>query len=271
VGIDISVLTNDSDLGGDMFSITNFTQPLHGFVVLNDDHTFNFIPSNNYIGTTTFSYIICNNSGCDNATVTIDILEPNTECESVMYYCVPTVTEITICPDFCNMSSSNFIEIEEVSSIFGCSIDYLGGNCFTYIAVPLFFGNDSLTVTAQDEAGNFDTVQVIMEVDDACESNAPKVNQDNVNTIQNYDILELRSVVPNPAETFTIIDFIAQNGKEVEVKVFSLSGKLMENQKIMPINRGCQLKIDVTTYPVGTYVVQLDNKVSTVSTKFVKQ
>ena len=68
--VDISVLTNDTDVEGDPISITGFTQPSHGVVTNNGDGTLKYTPSLNYNGPDSFTYTI---NGGDTATVTVTV------------------------------------------------------------------------------------------------------------------------------------------------------------------------------------------------------
>ena len=68
--VDISVLTNDTDVEGDPISITGFTQPSHGVVTNNGDGTLKYTPSLNYNGPDSFTYTI---NGGDTATVSITV------------------------------------------------------------------------------------------------------------------------------------------------------------------------------------------------------
>ena len=68
--VDISVLTNDTDVEGDPISITGFTQPSHGVITNNGDGTLKYTPSLNYNGPDSFTYTI---NGGDTATVSITV------------------------------------------------------------------------------------------------------------------------------------------------------------------------------------------------------
>ncbi|HEX2858760.1 MAG TPA: cadherin-like domain-containing protein, partial [Alphaproteobacteria bacterium] len=54
---------NDFNPEGTPFSVTSFTQPGHGTLVLNADNTFTFTPANNFVGTVTFQYTITDGEG----------------------------------------------------------------------------------------------------------------------------------------------------------------------------------------------------------------
>ena len=60
-GVPIPVLANDidGDLGaGDVLTVTDYTQPTHGTVVLNPNGTFTYTPTNDFSGTDTFTYTV---------------------------------------------------------------------------------------------------------------------------------------------------------------------------------------------------------------------
>jgi hypothetical protein len=61
--ININVLANDLPFGS-TFTITGFTQPAHGAVVLNPDNTFTYTPTAGYSGPDGFTYTISNGAVC---------------------------------------------------------------------------------------------------------------------------------------------------------------------------------------------------------------
>ncbi len=80
--VDIDILGNDNDLPS--IGTLTTTNPSNGTVVINDNGTPNdpsddsvtYTPSNNFIGTDTFTYTICDNqANCSTATVTILITD----------------------------------------------------------------------------------------------------------------------------------------------------------------------------------------------------
>jgi VCBS repeat-containing protein/CshA-type fibril repeat protein len=72
--VTFSVLGNDSDPDGDPLSITSYTQPANGTVVLNPDGTFTYTPPPGFSGATSFTYTIDDgNGGTDTATVNVTV------------------------------------------------------------------------------------------------------------------------------------------------------------------------------------------------------
>jgi ELWxxDGT repeat protein len=73
--VTIAVLANDSDAdAGDTLTVSGFTQPANGTLVLGAGGSFVFTPKNNWTGTTTFSYTIGDgNGGSATAQVTVRV------------------------------------------------------------------------------------------------------------------------------------------------------------------------------------------------------
>ncbi|TAK59662.1 cadherin-like domain-containing protein [Methylobacter sp.] len=70
----ISVRGNDSDVDGDILSITSVTAPANGSVVINNGQTVTYTPNAGFSGTNTFSYtIIDGNNLTATATVTVTV------------------------------------------------------------------------------------------------------------------------------------------------------------------------------------------------------
>ena len=70
------LLANDSDPNGDPLTInpTPVTGPSHGAVTISADGAYTYTPNNDFTGTDSFTYEVCDNSGaCDIATVTVTI------------------------------------------------------------------------------------------------------------------------------------------------------------------------------------------------------
>ena len=72
----IDVLQNDSDVDGDLLSVQSFTQGTSGAVAKNGDGTLSYTPQNEFVGIDTFTYLVSDGNLTDEATVTVDVLEP---------------------------------------------------------------------------------------------------------------------------------------------------------------------------------------------------
>ena len=72
-----SVATNDSDPENDPITFAVINGVVNGVLIFNADGTFTYTPSSNYYGTDSFTYEACDATGCDTATVTIDVAQIN--------------------------------------------------------------------------------------------------------------------------------------------------------------------------------------------------
>jgi large repetitive protein len=74
----ISVLSNDTDVDGDVLTVTNTIAPAHGSLLINADKTINYTPLANFYGSDTFDYTISDgNGGTSSATVTVTVTSVN--------------------------------------------------------------------------------------------------------------------------------------------------------------------------------------------------
>ena len=69
-----NVITNDSDVDGDVLEAVTVIEPENGTVELNADGTFTYTPNTNFFGADSFTYEVTDgNGGTDQATVTISV------------------------------------------------------------------------------------------------------------------------------------------------------------------------------------------------------
>jgi gliding motility-associated-like protein len=75
-----NVLSNDTDPDGNTLTASLVTAPVNGTIVLNADGSFTYTPNNNYSGSDSFTYLVCDNgtpSLCNTATATLNITAVN--------------------------------------------------------------------------------------------------------------------------------------------------------------------------------------------------
>ncbi|MDA0789158.1 MAG: Ig-like domain-containing protein [Proteobacteria bacterium] len=72
---DLALLSNDTDLDGDLLSIIDFTQPSQGTLVANPDNSFTYTPAENYKGGDSFTYTVSDGAATNTATVLINVAD----------------------------------------------------------------------------------------------------------------------------------------------------------------------------------------------------
>lgn len=76
--VSFNVLSNDTDVDGDVLVVDSFTLPANGTLVDNGNGDFTYTPNPGFSGTDTFTYIVSDgNGGTDTATVTIVVQPPD--------------------------------------------------------------------------------------------------------------------------------------------------------------------------------------------------
>lgn len=74
--IGINVLGNDT-IPGSPVSLDIITPPVNGLVNVNADFTITYVPDMDFCGIDSFTYVVCNDVGCDTATVIIEVECPD--------------------------------------------------------------------------------------------------------------------------------------------------------------------------------------------------
>ncbi len=162
--IDLPVLLNDSDEDGDEFYICDYSQPFNGSLSFNEENGFfTYSPDPGFIEQTDlFSYEICDDDGNESMAI-VTLLIGACE-EGQVDFCTEPLTSIPICPMFCNPNAV----ITNIQTLFSCSINSQSDACFSYIPLPAFEGDETLTVTACDVNGICEEVVINVFVGD-CE------------------------------------------------------------------------------------------------------
>ncbi|HEX2859069.1 MAG TPA: tandem-95 repeat protein, partial [Alphaproteobacteria bacterium] len=159
---------NDSNPDGTAFTITSFTQPGHGTLVLNADNTFTFTPAHNFYGDVTFNYTITDAEGeTRTATDTIHVVHVNQGLNAVNdAYTTNQDTPITFDskvndsnPDGTPFSVTSFTQPGHGVLVLNAD------NTFTFTPAAGFHGDVSFQYTITDAEGEVrtatDTIHII--------------------------------------------------------------------------------------------------------------
>ena len=165
-------MANDFDEDGDDLTIGDFTQPeFGGTVSLNDDGTqFIFVPNTDFSGTTSFTYMACDDDGhCAEAVVVVTVEAP---CINPSNLCVQPEAMLEFCVQFCDLEGNAIMQ--ESSSNIDAVFTIDETNCIEYTAPADFTGTDVMTLTAcSDVNDNCQTLTFNINISDCGEETTP--------------------------------------------------------------------------------------------------
>ena len=169
----ISVLSNDTDVDGDILAIDSFTQGANGTVSDNGDGTLTYTPSGVTTGDDSFTYTVSDgNGGTDTATVNVNVTRVNA---------APVAVDDTYTTDEDTQLVGAVLENDTdgdgdpltavlVDGPTNGTLNLNADGSFTYDPDPNFNGTDSFTYQADDgiDQSNVATVNITIDpVNDA--------------------------------------------------------------------------------------------------------
>ena len=171
-----NVLLNDTDVEGDILTVTGVTTSVFGATVIdNGDGTFTFTPRPDFFGTDWFDYIISDgNGGSGQGTVAVTVTPSNDPPTAVADGAVtdrdvPVTTGNVLNNDIDVDGDSLTITGADTVSANGGTVVNNGNGTFTYTPPPLFNGTDTFTYTVSDGNGasSQGTVSIVVNIADS--------------------------------------------------------------------------------------------------------
>jgi len=200
----LDVLGNDVNTAGGALTICDFDAVTIGTLLFNNN-TFTYTPPADLVGLVSFTYTVCNEAGeSSQANVTI-----NYNCivcdDGPFEECVAPQTPLLLCPEVCAL---NDFSITGGESTYHCSVT-IQDQCVQYVAVPGFFGQDIVTLTACDNSGNCIDIIYHINVGDCSPSGtAPVAIFDEVAAGCNLLFIDVTANDLSPSgEAISICDF----------------------------------------------------------------
>ena len=266
----VDVLGNDTDLDGDELTIMSFTNPLNGTVELVNG-VFQYTPDAGFTGTDEFMYQICDENGdCDMASVTLEVVG---NCEEITFICAEPISPVIICPEFCELPSGSDIEITDAVTTYNCSIRILENGCVQYTALPLFVGEESITITGCNSLGMCQTIVVQVNVTDDCDANGGEDTENGEGKIETNEISETAynmNIIPSVATATTTLSFNT-DATTAEMMVYDINGRIMFAQTLSTNENDTHNEVlNISTYPAGIYNVTIRINDNIITEKFVK-
>jgi hypothetical protein len=153
--VTIAVLANDSDIDGDVLTVTLLTLPTRGTAVLNADKTVTYTPSPNLSGTDSFTYQVSDGNGStDPATVFLNVIPVNdppvANADTATVAEEGTVTIAVVANDT-DAENSTLTLLSVTQGAHG-TVAILAGNQVSYQPAVNYSGPDTFTYTIRDSA-----------------------------------------------------------------------------------------------------------------------
>lgn len=207
----------DSDVG-DIFSVTLYQQPTHGFVstpsVNGHQACLNYMPSVNYSGLDTVCFVVCDQTGlCDTAKIVVTVAPVNDKPtihflpasgveDSLITVCV-TVSDPDLVSIFtaslCQQPNHGFVNDPSVSD---------NQICVSYMPSVNYNGLDTFCLIVCDQGGLCDTAKIPLTI--TPKNDAPTVTENPKTTTEGTPVQICQTVSdPDFGDTFTA--YIGQN------------------------------------------------------------
>ena len=230
------VITNDTDIDGDVLSVTGISYSGLGTVVINTNATsIDYTPALNFNGSEQITYTVSDGELTATAILTVTVNPVNDapvavdDTFTIQQGNTEIVTLIASDVDGDNLSYS----IVEQPSQGSVTID---GDQATYIAAGTSLGSDSFTFTAFD--GILNSNEATMSID---------VTLD----LLNFELDNVRSY-PNPFNSFHFID----SPILLKLEIYDINGRILINRSI---DVG-ENKIDFSRFSSGFYIFKYIDK-----------
>ncbi|NND77805.1 MAG: tandem-95 repeat protein [Flavobacteriales bacterium] len=194
--ITINVLDNDifpnNDIDSTSFQISS--GPFHGTTITNiGSGTIIYIPDGVYIGTDTFTYVICNSWTCDSALVTISVTEITDNSSPIANDDIAQTTSgesIII-----NVQANDFdpdgdlMLTSILSGPINGTAEVLNGDSILYQPDQSFIGTEIITYLVTDDDGNTGTATItITSSSENNENDLPIANDDNIQIFTEQEV-----------------------------------------------------------------------------------
>ncbi len=244
----IDVIANDTDVDGDVLTLTAVSTDGDGTVSINADNlSVGYKPLLNFNGTETITYTVSDGELEDiTGTLTITVSAVNDAPVAVddTFTLQQGTTEIvTLIATDIDSDDLTYSIVDQPTNG-SVTVD---GNQATYTADASFDGSDSFTFTAND--GDLNSNMGTMSIDVTLDLLTYQLN-----TIKTY---------PNPFDDFYYID----NTVPINLKIYDINGRILLRKKLEIGNN----KIDASRFSSGFYIFKLSHKNKSISRIRIKR
>jgi VCBS repeat-containing protein len=184
-GVTIAVLSNDTDVDGDILAVSSITQPSHGTATINADGTITYTPAANYNGPDSFTYSASDgNGGTDAATVSLTVRPVN---DAPVAVDDTATTDEDSAATIAVLANDSDVDGDALSPILASgpshgSVVLNADGTFTYTPNTNYNGADSFTYRASDGTLSSNVATVMIDIRPV--NDAPSAANDNYATDQ---------------------------------------------------------------------------------------
>lgn len=167
VPVVIPVLANDSDIDGNVLTVSAATQPANGTVVINQDSSVTYAPSAGFSGTNSFTYTVSDGLATATGTVTVTVLPAGNVAPVAVNDVAATpeeaaVTIAVLAND--TDANGNALAVTAVTQGAHGAVVANADNTLTYTPALNFNGADSFSYTVSDAQGGSASATVSVTV-----------------------------------------------------------------------------------------------------------
>ncbi|MCJ8274406.1 MAG: Ig-like domain-containing protein, partial [Psychrosphaera sp.] len=184
VPVNVSVLTNDTDIDGDNLTVTQAIAS-NGSTVINGGTSITYTPNNDFSGLDNVIYFISDgNGGNDSATLIINVLASGNEPPVANNDTATTVEDVTIDIDVLANDSDpdgDTLSVFNASAILG-SVTVLDNNNLRFVPLDDFVGTDTINYDIDDGKGGVASAIVTVTISEEVINSPPVANNDSVTT-----------------------------------------------------------------------------------------
>jgi hypothetical protein len=249
--VNINVLANDvadPNLMLDPSTVTVTTNATNGTTTVDADGTITYTPNAGFFGTDVFTYQVCDNgtpSACDNATVTVTVIEvgttvapvandDNAETDKNIAVVINVLANDLADPSLMLVLSSVTVTSNPINGTTTVNAD----GTITYTPNAGYFGTDSLVYQVCDNGNpsQCDNATVTITVNEI---------EDTTNNL--ISLNKIISIYPNPTKEFVIIN---DNINIKNIDIYDITGNRISTEGIGHL-------INMKDYPTGLYYLYL--------------
>lgn len=165
--VTLMVLVNDSDVDGDLLTVSSVTTPTHGLVTINTDNSLTYTPNMNFHGEDSFAYTIHDgHSEMDTALVHITVIPVNDDPIAADDAAVTEEDSAVIIDVLANDSDvdGDLLLIQDVTQPLSGTVSIQIDNTLIYTPAINFSGEADFSYTLSDGQGGLDTARVLVTV-----------------------------------------------------------------------------------------------------------